>query len=118
MWLTWTKSGKSLVYYFATTLEKRQAYAKSIKNLAKQYKEYLFFVTVDAEEYADTASVLGLTSKVFPALAVQNPSYGQVFPYRGTHISPETIAEFVLDIVEGKVGPWTGEEPSPPHDEL
>lgn len=86
------------------------------------YKEYLSFVTVDANEYADFVVPLGLTPGVFPALAVQNPMYGQTFPYdSGAEISPETVGAFVMDIVQGKVKPWDGQsrqEKAQTHDEL
>jgi protein disulfide-isomerase A1 len=93
-----------------------------MRPVAKMYKEYLSFVTVDANEYSDLTVPLGLTPGDFPALAVQNPMYGQVFPYAlGAEISPETVGAFVMDIVQGKVKPWDGQSRPPraqAHDEL
>jgi protein disulfide-isomerase A1 len=123
MSLTVKKSGKSLVLYFATDAEQRQRYADSIRSIAKKYSDYLSFVTVDAIEYADMVPMLGLSPRSFPSLAVQNTANGQVFPYKGRKdLSPETVDGFVLDIVSGKVQPWTGpvvaDEATNPHDEL
>ncbi|KAI8634504.1 thioredoxin-like domain-containing protein [Xylariaceae sp. FL1651] len=120
--MKYLQSGKSLVFYFTTTSIDREAFVDKIRPVAKIYKDYLSFVTVDADEYADLATPLGLTHGVFPALAVQNPMYGQVFPYgQGLEISPETVNAFVMDIVQGKVQPWDGQstgENSRAHDEL
>ena len=74
--------------------------------MARQYAEYLSFVTVDAVEYAGMAPALGLRPGVFPALAVQNPSAGQVFPFeQGKKITAQIVDTYVLDIVEGRVKP-------------
>ncbi|KAI0469366.1 hypothetical protein F4859DRAFT_487936 [Xylaria cf. heliscus] len=120
--MKYLQSGKSLVLFFATSLKGREEFVNKMRPVAKIYKEYLSFVTVDADEYADFAAPLGLTSGVFPALAVQNPMYGQTFPYpSGAEISPETVGAFVMDIVQGKVKPWDGQsrqEKVQTHDEL
>ncbi|KAI1084625.1 thioredoxin-like domain-containing protein [Whalleya microplaca] len=103
------QAGKSLVFYFTSTTKDRDAYVDAMRPVAKMYKEYLNFITVDANEYADLAAMLGLTSGSFPALAVQNPMFGQVFPYpQEAKITPETVGGFVMDIVQGKVKPWDG----------
>ena len=63
-------------------------------------------MTVDAVEYAAMAESLGLRPGIFPALAVQNPSVGQVFPFeQGKKITEQIVETFVLDIVEGRVQP-------------
>ncbi|KAI0420345.1 thioredoxin-like protein [Xylaria grammica] len=120
--MKYLQSGKSLVFFFATSSGEREAYVDKMRPVAKMYKEYLSFVTVDADEYADFAAPLGLTPGVFPALSVQNPMYGQTFPYApGAEISPETVGAFVMDIVQGKVKPWDGQSRQArgsAHDEL
>ncbi|KAI1173005.1 hypothetical protein F4777DRAFT_480519 [Nemania sp. FL0916] len=120
--MNYLQSGKSLVFFFATSPDERDAFVNEMRPLAKMYKEYLNFVTVDAVEYADFAVPLGLAPGEFPALAVQNPMYGQTFPYHsGAEISPETIGAFVMDIVQGKVKPWDGvskQREAQAHDEL
>ena len=64
-------------------------------------------MTIDANEYAHIALALGLQAGKFPALALQNPMYGQMFPYNQKFaITPETVEKFVLDIVEGKTKPF------------
>jgi protein disulfide-isomerase A1 len=116
------QSGKSLVFFFATTSAEREAYVEKMRPVAKIYKEYLSFVTVDANEYADLAVPLGLIPGEFPGLSVQNPMYGQVFPFdSGKEITPETVGGFVMDIVQGRVKPWDGQsrhKGTQGHDEL
>lgn len=76
--------------------------------MAKKYKEYLSFVTVDAQEYEHMLPSLGHEHSDVPAVSVFNPMYGQVFPFskkeRGS-ITASSVENFVLDIVQGKVQP-------------
>ncbi|CAJ2512114.1 Uu.00g077390.m01.CDS01 [Anthostomella pinea] len=120
--MKYLQSGKSLVYYFATASKEREAFVDSMRTVAKTYKEYLSFVTVDANEYADMTAPLGLASGAFPGLSVQNPMLGQVFPYPPhAKITSESVGAFVMDIVQGKVKPWDGQSAAGsggPHDEL
>ena len=103
--LTEIKAGKSLVYYFTRTPQDRETYRESLKPLAKKFKEYLNFVTVDAVEYGHMLPALGIQDTGSPALAVFNPMYGQAFPYDQKKITPETVESFVMDIVQGNVQP-------------
>ncbi|KAL7623688.1 hypothetical protein AAE478_005240 [Parahypoxylon ruwenzoriense] len=123
--MEYLQSGKSLVFYFASSPRDRDAYVEKMLSVSKMYKEYLSFVTVNVEEYGDLAAPLGLAPGAFPALSVQNPGFGQVFPYaRGKEITPETVGGFLMDIVQGRVKPWDGTTPAPDaaeensHDEL
>lgn len=122
--IKYLQSGKSLVFYFAGASSERDAYVDAMRSVAKMYKEYLLFVTVDANEYGDLAEPLGLRAGKFPALSVQNPMFGQVFPYSGgREIKPEAVGGFLMDIVQGKVKPWDGtmegeDKGADEHDEL
>lgn len=90
-------------------------YADSMRAVARKYEEYLLFVTVDAAEYADMVPMLGLRPEVLPAVSVQNPSYGQVFPFDQTKkLSAQAIEQFVTQIASGKVKPWDGTPPPAP----
>ncbi|KAI1389169.1 thioredoxin-like domain-containing protein [Hypoxylon trugodes] len=103
------QSGKSLVFYFTTSPKDRDAYVDTMRSVAKMYKEYLSFVTVDANEYGDLTAPLGLAPATLPRLSVQNPMFGQVFPYpRSRKITPEAVGGFLMDIVQGKQKPWDG----------
>ncbi len=105
--LKYLKSGKSLLYIFAETSEERINYQSSFTPLAKKYREYINFVTIDATEDAHLAPGLGLVTGNFPAVALQNPMFGQVFPYAaGKGASVEGVEKWILDIVAGKVEPW------------
>lgn len=78
-----------------------------IRPVAKKYKEFLSFVTVDSIEYGAMTNVLGLPADEYPALAVENPARGQIFPFTEESITPEAVDQFVLDIAGGKVKPWS-----------
>lgn len=120
--LTRAQSGNSLVYYLANTQEEREGYINLIRPLAKKYKAFLSFVTVDVDEYASMAAALGLQHRSLPALAVQNPARGQVFPFLEEAITPEAVDAFVQNIASGMVQPWVPlpipEPASYSHDEL
>ncbi len=101
-----SQAGKSLVYYFAHNPQDLDNYREALKPLAKKFKEYLNFVTVDAVEYGHMLPVLGLKNSGFSALAVFNPMYGQAFPHdQKKEITPQVVESFVMDIVQGKVQP-------------
>ena len=106
-----TQAGKSLVYYFTSSAEDRSAYITALKPLAKTYKEYLNFVTVDVVEYGHMLPALGLPPGSDPALAVFNPMYGQVFPFTEGEITPKVVENFVMDIAQGKVQPMGSQVP-------
>lgn len=90
--------------------------------MAKKYRDFISFVTVDALEYAPMTKVLGLPGRSFPALAVENPARGQIFPFTEDEITAELVDEFIVDIAGGKVKPWTPMPVPDPvshaHDEL
>ncbi len=110
------------MYYLTESSEERDSYVDSMRPVAKKYREFLNFVTVDANEYGDLTQPLGLPELTFPALAVQNPVYGQVFPYPpGAEITPEAVDGFVIAISQGQVQPWNGirtADANAIHDEL
>ncbi|KUJ15828.1 uncharacterized protein LY89DRAFT_97094 [Mollisia scopiformis] len=104
--MKYMKAGKSLVYFFAKTEAERDAYKAPLKPVAKKYKEYLSFVTVDAVEYGHMLPALGHAKGSSPVVSVFNPMYGQVFPFaKGKKITAESVEGFVMDIVQGKVQP-------------
>ena len=116
--ITEVQERKSLVYYFASSSADRETYRSSLQPLAKKFKEYLNFVTVDAQEYGHMLPSLGLRDTGTPALAVFNPMYGQTFPYdQKKRITAEAVEGFVMDIVQGKVEPL-GAEGERKHTEL
>ena len=107
--MRYLEAGKSLIYILAVAPSERLQYQSLFKPLAKKYREYINFVTVDAVVYAHMAPGLGLDAGKFPALALQNPMFGQVFPFeRSRHISVEEVESWVLKIVGGQVLPWNG----------
>ncbi len=82
-----------------------------MRPLSKKYKEYLQFDTIDAIEYPDMIQMLRFAQGAKKAVSVQNPSNGDVFPYRGQQkISAEAVEAFLVDIINGKVQPWTGQQ--------
>lgn len=54
---------------------------------------------------------LGLAPDLDPALAVFNPMYGQVFPYKEDEITPKAVESFVVNIAQGKVQPLGSQAP-------
>ncbi len=114
-----SQTGKSMVHYFHHSADERDEYQDAIRPLAKKYQEYLLFDTVDINEYPDMVTMMGLAAGSRKALSVQNPSNGDVFPYRGgAAISAEVVEAFLIDIINGKIKPWTSKDEVGGHDEL
>jgi protein disulfide-isomerase A1 len=54
-------------------------------------------------------SVYGQQPGVSNVLSVYHPSNGQIFPFGGIgQPSAVVVEQFLLDIIDGKVTPWTG----------
>ncbi|KAI1804565.1 thioredoxin-like domain-containing protein [Daldinia bambusicola] len=110
--MKYLQADKSIVFFFSPSAAERDAYARAMLSVAKMYREYLSFVTVDAREYEGLAAPLGLAPGAYPAVSVQNPMFGKVFPYRRGRgkgdITPESIGAFLMDISQGKVEAWDG----------
>ncbi|KAJ0125279.1 protein disulfide-isomerase [Diaporthe amygdali] len=101
--------GKSIVHYFVSADEDRDAYVADIKPLAKKFKEYLIFATTDVNQYLEMPAVMGHKAASAKVLAVSSPSNGGVYPYRGgKDLTSEVVEAFLNDISEGKVKPWDG----------
>ena len=85
---------------------------KEMLPLAKKYGEYLVFATIDTNEYPDTLEMFGHKRGSTEVLSVQNPSNGDTFPYTSKEkISASAVEAFLVDIINGKVKPWSGQEP-------
>lgn len=101
---------KSIVSYFASTDQEREDYVKEVLPLAKKYDEYLIFATIDTNEYPETLELFGHKPGSTKVLSVQNPANGDTFPYIGReHISAPVVEAFLIDIINGKVKPWSRE---------
>ncbi|KND94342.1 Protein disulfide-isomerase [Tolypocladium ophioglossoides CBS 100239] len=126
--LKYRQTGKSLVHYFSDAEADREAYGKAMKPLARAYREYLQFVTVDSSEYPEMPRTLGVAAG--RGLAVENPHTGQAFPYRRSRgdssaLTAAEVGEFIASISRGNVEPWNGgsssgtvQDVAAAHDEL
>ncbi|KAH6845823.1 hypothetical protein B0I37DRAFT_381208 [Chaetomium sp. MPI-CAGE-AT-0009] len=113
--LSFYQTRKSIVHYFVRSEKEREEYVTEIRPLANKYKEYLHFVTIDADEYADAAGMLGI-ERGSKGLSVQNPNNGDIFPYtRKDKLSAGRMEMFLMDIINGKIEAW---RPASGHDEL
>lgn len=101
--------GKSIVHYFVSADEDRDAYVADIKPLAKKFKDYLIFATTDVTQYPEMPAVMGHQAASTKVLAVSSPSTGGVYPYRGRkNLTSAVVESFLNDISAGKVKPWDG----------
>jgi protein disulfide-isomerase A1 len=108
--LSYVKAGKSIVVYFTDSEVDREEYVKATRALAKKYREYLAFVTVDTDEYPDMVAAMGHAPGATGVLALQNPHNWQVFPLAGD-VDPASIEAFIVEISQGQVQPWDGQAP-------
>ena len=113
------KSGKSLIYIFTLSEEESASFGNMLRPLAKRYREYLSFVTVDAVEYLPMAKSMGLRAETFPGLVIQNPILGQIFVFDEMQaIKVDSVERFILDIVQGRKQPNTVSNERKEHTEL
>lgn len=105
------------MYFFTSDHKRRDEYSSDLRQLARNFQEYLIFVTVDSKEYPDMLVGLGLPRDVSEALALQNPQTGQVFPYIGK-ADAKSVETFIVDISEGNVQPWDGQSSMAQQDEV
>lgn len=101
--------GKSIVHYFVSADEDRDAYVTDIKPLAKKFRDYLIFATTDVSQYPEMPAAMGHQVASTKVLAVSSPSTGGVYPYRGNkNLTSAVVEDFLNDISAGKVKPWDG----------
>jgi hypothetical protein len=107
-----------LIYIFLPSEEGKEQdrlyFRQLLHELAKEYAQFISFLTV-SPEFSHMRSQLGLSSSApfaeIPALAVFNPRVGQAFPFNQKRtISPERISTFVQDIAAGSVKPFEAVE--------
>ncbi|KAL1970206.1 hypothetical protein VTN77DRAFT_5366 [Rasamsonia byssochlamydoides] len=103
-----------LAYIFYDNPTDRTNLRRELIPVAKRYRGYVQFVTIDGEEYGHMASSLELKSKpgrerLFPAFVVHAMFNDQVFVYdQDAPITRERVDRFVLDILQGKMSPTSG----------
>ncbi|OHE94677.1 hypothetical protein CORC01_10078 [Colletotrichum orchidophilum] len=107
-----TDSGKSLTYFFSTVEENLDSWTLGVKPLAKQYHEYITFVTVDLGEYPDMPALFGLPADAREGVAVYNPAAGLAFPFKGEKITVDAVAQHIADISEGNADAWQVGDPA------
>lgn len=101
------------MHYFVSSAEERDEYVREMTPLAGKYDEYLQFTTIDVNEYPEMLPVYGQRPGARKVLSVYHPSNGQIFPYRKMkRASAAAVEQFLLDIIEGKVKPWSGDSTS------
>ncbi|KIX93014.1 uncharacterized protein Z520_11287 [Fonsecaea multimorphosa CBS 102226] len=118
--ISYMSSHKLLAYVFVTNEADRTRFRRTLHPVAKKYKDYVNFVTVDGDEYGHMAASLGLHRGHYPSFTVYSAWKDQVFPYPAVkRIEADSIEAFLLEILHGKRAPWnpTGPEHGQ-HDEL
>ncbi len=95
--------------HYLTAGKDKDAFRAAIRPLAKQYKDYIQFAITDLAEYPEMLATFGLDARAKTGLALQNPSSGEMFPYRGGKTATAAVVDaFLNDIVDGKIQPLTG----------
>ncbi|KAK0723297.1 thioredoxin-like domain-containing protein [Lasiosphaeria miniovina] len=106
----YTKTGKSILHYFATTEAEKESYRVEMRPLAKKYSEFLHFAITDADDYSDILPAVGLKAGAKTGLALENRNTGDMFPYkRAKKITAKNVEDFLNDIIDGNIKPWNQE---------
>ncbi|KAM7201275.1 protein disulfide-isomerase [Rhypophila sp. PSN 637] len=105
----YTGSQKSLVHFFASSEETKEAFRKEIRPLAKKYVDFLHFTITDINEYPDMPPILGLKAGSKTGLVLENTNTGDKFHYKKSLAKLPTAAQvekFLDDVIDGKVKAW------------
>jgi protein disulfide-isomerase A1 len=108
---------KSILHYFATSSDEKEAYSREMGPLAKKYAESVHFTITDPNEY----SKLGAHGK--SRLALEDTDTGDIFPFPEGHaITSEAVEGFVEGFMSRSLRPQNpgeeGGEDKRGHDEL
>ncbi|KIW95270.1 uncharacterized protein Z519_03854 [Cladophialophora bantiana CBS 173.52] len=105
--LNYMSSNKLIAYIVVSDEADRASLRRKLHPVAKQYKGYVNFVTINAIEYGHMAASLGLHRGHCPMFTLYSAWKDQVFPYPTVEqIEADNIEEFLLEILHGKRAPW------------
>ncbi|KAB5533621.1 disulfide-isomerase [Coniochaeta sp. 2T2.1] len=106
--------GLPVGWIFSETLEERLRLGELLRPIASTQKGEIRFGTIDAVEYASTATDLNLEATKFPAFAIVDFATNKKFPFNQTaKITHEGIADFVQDFINGVIEPSITSQPIP-----
>lgn len=103
-----------MAYIFAETPEERQQFAADFKPIAEKHRGAINIATIDAKSFGAHAGNLNLDPSKFPAFAIQDPEKNLKYPWdQSKEVNARDIAQFVQDVLDGKVEPSIKSEPIP-----
>jgi len=107
-------AGIPLAYIFAETPEEREQFAKDFRPIAELHKGKVNIATIDAKAFGAHAGNLNLDPEKFPAFAIQDTVSNAKYPYdQSKKVDADDIAQFLQDVLDGKVEPSIKSEPIP-----
>lgn len=102
-----------LAYIFVETLEERESYDASLKDLAKKVKGQVNFVFINATTYGRHAESINLKTS-FPTFGIQQIEPSGKFPIdQSTPLTADAIIQHVEDFIGEKLKPSIKSEPIP-----
>jgi protein disulfide-isomerase A1 len=111
--MKYVETGLPIAYIFLADDDTRKSVPEMLKSVAKEFKNNVAMVWIDADKYAGHAETLNLESK-WPAFAIQEPASQTKFPFpQDQEITEEAIRKFVSDYAEGKLEPSVKSDPIP-----
>jgi len=107
-------AGIPLAYIFAETEEERQQLAIDFKPIAEKHRGKVNIATIDAKSFGAHAGNLNLDPEKFPCFAIQDTVTNAKYPYdQSKEVNAKDIAQFVQDVIDGKVEASIKSEPIP-----
>ncbi|KAM7199725.1 thioredoxin-like fold protein [Naviculisporaceae sp. PSN 640] len=106
-------SRKSLIHFFASSEEAKEAFRNEIRPLARKYADYLHFTITDVNDYPAIPPILGLKPGSKTGLVLENTQTGDKFHYKEPLAKMPTAAQvesFLHDVIDGKIKAWNGPE--------
>ncbi|RUP52280.1 disulfide isomerase [Jimgerdemannia flammicorona] len=110
---SYAEAGLPLAYLFVDDEEERDRLVEELKPIAREYKERIYFVYINASVYGEYALTLNLMAE-WPAFGIQQPENGAKFPYdQSKNITVEGVKEFVAMYMAGEIAPSVKSQPVP-----
>ncbi|KAL1923057.1 uncharacterized protein VTP21DRAFT_9433 [Calcarisporiella thermophila] len=107
------QTGKLLAYIFVDSDSMRVRLTKTLEPVAREFREQINMVWIDATRYGVAAETLNLKPQ-WPAFGIQNTSDATKYPFnQSKQITADAVHDFVSRVVKGEIAPAIKSEPIP-----
>jgi len=112
--IRYQQSSLPLAYLFVETDQQRTEVGSIVKNVAREFRNLVNFVTVNATLYGPHANRLNLLKTEWPAFVIHDQGNNSKYPFDSSQSwDKETVRDFVQAVLDGKIEPFLRSQPIP-----